>query len=280
MAYAATPAARPDEAAPAPLEEVKAPPTIDKHGGKLTPMTNCWGGLEFGSLLVGSFILASPFAALIYGFGLSHRPPSAFRTVIKSMAIGIPAIVTLFVGVMALLAGESLAAGRLFVLLGLGFALCAIGDAFLAGDPKRWLPPGLVAFLLGHICFIVLFAMARETQAIGPGVYVAIAAVVLSGGAMLAWLWPKLGNLRWPVVAYVVVIVAMVCLGLTHWSHNIAWAIGGLLFMASDAILAGQLFRGAKLPGPQRLTDWAIWFLYYGAQVAFLAGMIGYAAKI
>ena len=72
----------------------------------------------------------------------------------------------------------------------------------------------------------------------------------------------------------------MVCEGLTHWSHNIAWAIGGLLFMASDAILAGQLFRNAKLPGPQRLTDWAIWFLYYGAQVAFLAGVIAYATNI
>lgn len=39
MAYAATPAAAPAADAPAPAYEGKAPPTIDSHGGKLTPVT-------------------------------------------------------------------------------------------------------------------------------------------------------------------------------------------------------------------------------------------------
>jgi hypothetical protein len=36
--------------------------------------------------------------------------------------------------------------------------------------------------------------------------------------------------------------------------------------MASDAILAGELFRQTNLLGSQRMTGWAIWFLYYAAQ--------------
>lgn len=224
--------------------------------------------------VIVALALLSPLAALLYGLVFSSRQPSAIRTVVKTTAVGILAL---------LAAAATLTAGTAslsWTILAVGFALCAIGDAFLAGDPKRWLPPGLVAFLLGHIAFIVLFAGAAETRTLGPAIYAAMAVVAVIGAGMLRWLWPHLGPLRWPVVAYVVVIVVMVCEGLTHWSHNIAWAFGGLLFMASDAILAGQLFRGAKLPGPQRLTDWAIWFLYYGAQVAFLIGMIGYAAKI
>ncbi|WP_240902850.1 lysoplasmalogenase [Caulobacter sp. SLTY] len=245
------------------------------HDGELTMAG--MGYADFPTLLFGGALLFSPLAAILYGLVYSHRPPSAFRTVLKTSAVGILALLV-FVNLAAFPGSE--AARSSMILLGAGFALCAIGDAFLAGNPKRWLPPGLVAFLLGHVAFIVLFAGAAETRTLGPVIYAAMAVVALVGAGMLRWLWPHLGALRWPVVAYVVVIVVMVCEGLTHWSHNIAWAIGGLLFMASDAILAGQLFRSAKLPGPARLTDWAIWFLYYGAQVAFLTGAIAYSAKV
>lgn len=42
MAYAATPAATPAADAPATAEEAKAPPTIDSHGGKLSPLTSSY----------------------------------------------------------------------------------------------------------------------------------------------------------------------------------------------------------------------------------------------
>jgi hypothetical protein len=42
MAYAATPAAAPTAPAVETIEEVKAPPTIDSHGGKLTPITSSY----------------------------------------------------------------------------------------------------------------------------------------------------------------------------------------------------------------------------------------------
>ncbi len=50
---------------------------------------------------------------------------------------------------------------------------------------------------------------------------------------------------------------------------------GAVAFMASDAILSFELFKGAGLLGSPRLTAWAIWFLYWGGQVGICWGMLG-----
>jgi uncharacterized membrane protein YhhN len=71
-------------------------------------------------------------AALAYGLVFVERPPSASRTLVKCVAVGALAVI-------AYLEGGS-------VMLAIALAFCALGDAFLAGDPKRWLPFGLAAF--------------------------------------------------------------------------------------------------------------------------------------
>ncbi|MBI1404946.1 MAG: lysoplasmalogenase [Caulobacter sp.] len=255
----------------------KAPPTIDSHIGirpdqqfgpvnALSPAA----GLSFSLLL-----LASILTALLYGFVFSGRSPSALRTVVKTLAVGALALGATIAAFVPLISDVALPTPATWTILAAGFALCALGDAFLAGDPKRWLAPGLVAFLLGHICFIALFGHALAVAGlppIGPAILIGMALIVLTGSAMLAWLWRDLGSLRWPVVAYVVVITVMACTGLVDAASRPAWAIGGVLFMASDAILAVQLFKQRELLVSPRLNAWAIWFLYYGAQVAFLLG--------
>ena len=141
------------------------------------------------------------------------------------------------------------------------------GDAVLAGDPKRWLPAGLFTFLLGHILLIFLFQETRDpslemtplqlTGAVGLG-----AASV----AMLAWLWRALGPMRAAVTLYVIVIAVMV--GSSFLLPGFYWPamVGAVLFMISDAILATGLFRELALFGSERLSRWAVWFLYYGGQ--------------
>jgi hypothetical protein len=57
MAYAATPVAAPLPDAPMPAEEGKAPPTIDSHGGKLTPMSHCYPDLATQLLLLVALLL-------------------------------------------------------------------------------------------------------------------------------------------------------------------------------------------------------------------------------
>ena len=214
------------------------------------------------NLSVGAPLLASLIAMLLYGFVLVGRAPSLLRTVVKTAAVIALAYACLVWGSPWLLIAALLA--------------CAMGDAFLAGDPKRWLAPGLGAFLIGHVLYIVLFTLHRPLGMEPSGLQMAgIGLVSAAAVAMLAFLWKHLGPLRPAVVLYVIVIAVMtgssVLLTGSYWSAM----IGSVAFMASDAVLAISLFRDEKLFGSGRATDWAVWFLYYGAQIGIAAAFVG-----
>lgn len=134
--------------------------------------------------------------------------------------------------------------------------------ACLGGDVCLMLPgdlfvPGLVCFLLGHLCFIAAFS-GDVRFAARPWPWLACLCV----GALVAWrLWPALAPaLRLPVLVYVGVLASMAgqALGRARWlrqhgdprapAARLA-AAGGLLFMLSDALLAWQRFRGG-VPWP------------------------------
>lgn len=201
-------------------------------------------------------------AALIYGLVLTGRPPSALRTVIKTVPVATLAVIAVLSG-----APWQLVAG---------LALCALGDAFLAGDPDRWLPAGLVAFLAGHGAYIFLFAGLRDPGVEPSAVQLAgLAATSAAGLGLLAYLWKALGLLRPAVILYVIGICVMTgfCLLAPAW----AWLAipGAIAFMASDAILAVNLFRRECLFGSPRVTRWSIWFLYCAAQSGIAWPFIG-----
>src|SRR5690606_32110643 len=132
---------------------------------------------------------------------------------------------------------------QMFVLVGL--VLGAVGDAALLGASNRAFLVGLGAFLLGHVAFVVAFgqlAAPADWLVLGGGLAVAPAVV---GIAVLAWLWPRLGAMRVPVIAYVVVIVAMVVGALAALSADglparsvRLLAVGAVLFFASDLAVA------------------------------------------
>ncbi|MBS0410171.1 MAG: lysoplasmalogenase [Proteobacteria bacterium] len=206
-------------------------------------------------------ILAGPPAALLaagtafavtYGLFFFRRPPSAAKVLVKTAAV----------------ACLTIAASLAWTphLLTFALALCALGDAFLAGDPKRWLPPGLASFLAGHIVYVALFATtiaAEGFQRPDAAHVAAMVAVGLVGAGMLAWLWRSLGGLKAAVAAYVAAIVAMVATSLMLPASLALAALGALAFFASDGILSAQLFK-------QRFTglagQWAVWGLYFAGQ--------------
>ncbi len=70
---------------------------------------------------------------------------------------------------------------------------------------------------------------------------------------MLRRLWPYLGKMKFPVIAYMLVILSMGWQALNRWTaagqrgSGLA-LVGALLFIASDSILAVNKFRG-RLPG-------------------------------
>ncbi|MEP7101089.1 MAG: lysoplasmalogenase [Burkholderiales bacterium] len=153
----------------------------------------------------------------------------------------------------------------------IGLVLSLIGDVFLLW-PKEGFLPGLVAFLLAHLAYIGAF-MVPVRLAARPLVFVGYAALAL---LILSQLWPGIpGALRAPVVAYVMCLATMAAQALVWWRSSAAraaadtplarWAaLGGVLFMVSDSLLATNKFAFA-LPlsslwilGTYWLAQWRI----------------------
>lgn len=152
-----------------------------------------------------------------------------------------------------------------------GILLSCVGDIALM-LPIDAFVPGLVAFLLAHVCYIVAF---RAGLRAGRGLVGA--SVLLGAFATLnvLGLWPYLPvPMRIPVLAYVVVLASMAVLALARaWARPQAaapepcsarWAAtGAVLFVASDSLLAWDRFAGG-LP----LASLLVLSTYYAAQYA------------
>ena len=160
------------------------------------------------------------------------------------------------IGIAALAGGPSDATIAAVVSL----ALCLIGDVALLPAVDRFIV-GLASFLLGHIAFIVMFALRgfdRWSMAgvaiIGCAVLVGTIAAPIIGGA-------RTKGLGAPVRVYLVVIMAMCVLG---WATG-NWLImlGSAAFIISDSILGwGQFVR------EHAWTDVAIMVTYHVAIVS------------
>jgi uncharacterized membrane protein YhhN len=140
--------------------------------------------------------------------------------------------------------------------------LCSLaGDVFLMLPRERFVA-GLASFLVAHVWYSVAFA----TPPSRPAAWWALAALGVTGLVILRALWPGLGRVRWAVVLYVVVILTMAWQAATRWLVTAdpragAAALGGLLFVASDAVLAIDRFRR-----PLRHARAIVLATYYAAQ--------------
>ncbi len=128
----------------------------------------------------------------------------------------------------------------------LGLSVGAIGDIVMLNRTTLGFLGGLVAFLLGHLAYVVAIAIIAP-----PGTWVTPLAILplVAVGAALRWLWPHLGGLRWPVVVYVAAITAMVIGALAAMQHGelssphcVRLALGAVLFFISDLFVARERF--------------------------------------
>lgn len=155
---------------------------------------------------------------------------------------------------------------RRWVLAGLMLSL--VGDIALLW-PQQGFLPGLVSFLLAHLAYLVAFTRERRLADWWP----AFALYAVVAGAVLALLWPGVpAALRLPVAVYVVALASMAAQALVLWrrsgpaaspgARRARWlAVGGALFLLSDALLATNKFA-APLP----LSSLWILASYWSAQ--------------
>lgn len=160
-----------------------------------------------------------------------------------------------------------------WVVAGLVFGL--IGDVCLALKGNKAFRAGLVAFLLGHVLYVVAFAgLTRPSDWLSLG-HLLIVAV---SARVFWWLRPHLGAMTIPVGLYILVISMMLAAAWVAFLNpdlkaTGAWAllVGACCFYLSDLFVARERFVESQFVN--RLLGLP---LYYGGQfcIAFSAGLV------
>jgi uncharacterized membrane protein YhhN len=220
--------------------------------------------------MVPAVILTAACAALVVAtIVLEHL--GAERAPLRVASLAAKTLASACFIAIALVRPEGDPVWRSLVLSGLTLGL--LGDVALGwpSRSRRAFLVGLVAFLLGHVLYVAAFA--HVAPAAGWLQPVAAAPVAVSA-VVFAWLRPHAGAMLGPVVAYVLVITAMVVGALAAMpalGERAATVVltGSVLFYASDLFVARNRF---VTPG---LVNRAVGLpLYYGGQL-LLAWSVG-----
>jgi uncharacterized membrane protein YhhN len=176
----------------------------------------------------------------------------------------------------------------------LGAVFCLAGDVFLM-IPRDMFIFGLLAFLFGHICYIVgLNSAPPYINLVGSililylGNILAIVTIIILS-IYLAWFYRKLVSglrakgklsLRIPILIYSLVISLMVYSALNTWNRSgwSTWAalsvsIGAVLFYASDSMLAWDRFIS-----PLSHARLRVMVTYHLGQIGIILGAMLFAS--
>ncbi len=193
-----------------------------------------------------------------------------------ALGLAFKAVASLAFVVLALIQPKQNRRYSLFILIGLVLGLA--GDLLLRLPGPVYFKLGVLAFLLGHVCYIAAFVAVTRLGAWATPWLIPIGVV---SGAVLIWLWPhaRAQSMLGPVIAYVIVISVMVCGAVAVFREQGLgsvgrWLvlIGALLFYLSDVGVARDKFVS---PGA---VNWLISLpVYYAAQfmLALSVGRIG-----
>lgn len=152
-----------------------------------------------------------------------------------------------------------------------------MGDVFLMWPKgKNNFILGLGAFLIGNVCYILLFlhgiSFARDVPV---WFYLIIIVYAIFARAVLVKLKNHLGHMKVPTYIYMVVILLMSFVSLTRiWVTGMSISfflpfIGSLLFICSDSMLAFYTFIGEFKNG-----NMYIMLTYILAQVLIVGGYL------
>jgi uncharacterized membrane protein YhhN len=135
---------------------------------------------------------------------------------------------------------------------------------------------GLVAFLLSHIVYIIVFNKQQITRTIEnkTNYWVGISFILVYFAAMVFTLFPKLGPLKIPVLVYAIVISSMLYFafkGSFIWTKlpNNPILLGAVFFVTSDSILAFNKFYS-----PIPFDSFLIMLTYIAAQYFIVNGIL------
>jgi uncharacterized membrane protein YhhN len=143
-------------------------------------------------------------------------------------------------------------------------ALGGVGDVALLGNSEAAFAAGLLSFLAGHVAWIIALRQRAGGGRLRGRPVLAVPHVG-AFGALNAYLWKRTGKDRVPVIAYSTALLAMSLAALDCGSPKAA--VGGALFLVSDALLALEKFGDVHLPANESLV-----MATYASAQALLAG--------
>lgn len=167
------------------------------------------------------------------------------------------------VALLSFLTPNVLPAYTLWITLGLVLSLG--GDVALMFESGKAFLIGLVLFLLAHVVYAIAFTLPNSFHAAD---LITAAVLLVVSVPIYLYLKPGLGDMKGPVIFYIVVIGFMVNRAVStffgdSFSTSQAWLIslGAVLFWLSDLVLAVNRFRY-----PFEANRLSL-FLYYGGQL-------------
>ena len=130
---------------------------------------------------------------------------------------------------------------KIFIVSGLVFSL--VGDTFLI-YPKKHFKKGLITFLIGHICFTIAFIVSSGFSF----TFWIFLPILIIGIHFLRSIFPFSDKIKIPIIIYVIIIAIMGWMAMERLNciptlGTLLAAIGAVLFMISDAVLALNKFR-------------------------------------
>lgn len=155
--------------------------------------------------------------------------------------------------------------GRVRNLLVTGLVLSACGDILLALDGL--FVQGLAAFLLAQITYTVLFLTRFRWQ---KRRLPWAALIVVYATLCSLFIIPQAGDMTLPVTVYMIAISLMaIAAGFRADEHFLWVAIGALIFMISDTLIAIDRFVS-----PMDYSGVAVMGTYYIAQALICVGIV------
>lgn len=158
----------------------------------------------------------------------------------------------------------------------LALLFCWAGDVLLllAGKQELFFIGGLGSFLVAHVLLIRTYQKLRhEGEGLnGPQRARAAFPVLLAATGLVVVLYPRLGDLKLPVIVYALILAVMVCQSFFRYGFTSPasfWSVSGgaFLFMLSDSLLAlNQFYAPLPLAGVWVMSTYmaAVFFIVRG----------------
>jgi uncharacterized membrane protein YhhN len=150
-----------------------------------------------------------------------------------------------------------------------------MGDILLIFEGRPFFILGLLSFLLAHVLYVLIFRSRAGT--IKLDFYSALCSLVIIAYYFffMKFLWPHLGAMRIPVLAYAFVISGMLwmALQLLRSTSSFRWHIvlGAMLFVVSDSVLSIQLFYSSF-----EFAHFYVMLTYLLAQLLLVYGILNF----